>query len=114
MAAPSFRDPTPSDAGTGERLFSGGRPIRIGVLLSGRGRGTNLGAILDSCDAGRISGRVVVALSTTPGAPALDRAAVRGVPTMALPRSRYPDDDALDGALLARLEVHEVDLLCLA
>jgi len=43
--------------------------IRIGVLISGTG--SNLGAILDACRAGRIDGRVVFIGSDNPEAPGL-------------------------------------------
>lgn len=97
-----------------ERPFPGGRPLRIGALLSGKGRGTNLQAILDSCDAGRISGSVEVVVSTTPGAPALDRATARNIPALTLDRKTYPGDDALNEALRAVMGEHRVDLICLA
>ena len=112
------RDRDPSDLPVPsldiERPFDGGRPVRIGVLLSGRGRGTNLQAILDSCDTGRIPGQVSVVLSTTPDAPALQRAEARGVPALTVPRRVYPDDSSLDAALQARLSEHGVDVICLA
>jgi formyltetrahydrofolate-dependent phosphoribosylglycinamide formyltransferase len=97
-----------------ERPFPGGRPLRIGVLLSGKGRGTNLQAILDSCDAGRITGSVEVVISTTPGAPALDRATARNIPALTLGRKTYPDDASLNEALHAAMGKHQVDLICLA
>ena len=56
--------------------------LRIGVLVSGTG--TNLNAILDSCEAGRISGEVVFVGSDTPEAAGLQRAAVKGIPTFSV------------------------------
>jgi formyltetrahydrofolate-dependent phosphoribosylglycinamide formyltransferase len=106
--------PAASSASTAERPFAGGRPIRIAVLLSGKGRGTNLQAILDSCDAGRIDGRTAVVVSATAGAPALERAEAKGIPTVTLPRKSYPDDASLDEALLRLLQERDIDLLCLS
>lgn len=110
----NFPSPNPSHAPVVERPFDGSHPIRIGVLLSGKGRGTNLQALLDSCDQGRISGEIAVVISTTPDAPALDRAHARNIPAPTLPRKSYPDDAALDDAILACLNEHRVDLVCLA
>jgi phosphoribosylglycinamide formyltransferase 1 len=53
--------------------------VRIGILLSGRGRGSNMQAIIDACHRGLISGEVVRVISTSPGTPALERARAAGV-----------------------------------
>lgn len=88
--------------------------LRIAVLLSGRGRGTNLQAILSACAEGRIPGRVAVVISTSEGAPALERARSAGVPTVFVDPARFPDPAALDRELLRVLEAHEVELVALA
>lgn len=49
------------------------RPIRIGALISGGG--TNLQAIIDACEQGRIDAQVVFVGSDTPAAKGLQRAA---------------------------------------
>ena len=46
--------------------------IQIGALISGGG--TNLQAIIDACEDGRISGKVVFVGSDNPAAGGLDRA----------------------------------------
>jgi phosphoribosylglycinamide formyltransferase 1 len=56
-----------------------GRPIRIGVMLSGSG--TNLQAIMDNCENGMINGKVVVAGADKPDAYGLVRARGNGIPT---------------------------------
>jgi phosphoribosylglycinamide formyltransferase 1 len=53
--------------------------IRIGALISGGG--TNLQAILDACEFGKIDGEVVFVGSDTPAAAGLGRAEKRGIPT---------------------------------
>lgn len=55
------------------------RKIRIGALISGGG--TNLQAIIDACDAGRIDGRMVFTASDNPHAQGLERARKHGIPT---------------------------------
>lgn len=54
-------------------------PIRIGALVSGSG--TNLQAIIDSCQANKINGSVVFVGSDNPRAPGLTKAKKMGIPT---------------------------------
>ena len=53
--------------------------INIGVLLSGKG--SNLQAIMDACEANRIDGKVVFVGSDNPRADGLKRAKEYGIPT---------------------------------
>jgi len=55
------------------------RKLRIGALISGTG--TNLKAIMEACDAGKIDGEVVVVGSDKPGVKGLERAEKAGIPT---------------------------------
>jgi phosphoribosylglycinamide formyltransferase 1 len=89
-------------------------PLRIGVLLSGKGRGSNLQALLDACRAGRIPGQIALVVSTTPGAPALERAAAAGVPHCVISAAEYPDPGALDAALGDAFAANGAGLICLA
>ena len=56
-----------------------GNAIRIGALISGSG--TNLQAIIDSCEQGRIDGKMVFVGSDNPLAKGLERAAKNNIPT---------------------------------
>lgn len=89
-------------------------PLGIGVLLSGRGRGTNLQAILAACAEDRLAARVAVVVSISEGAPALDRAREAGVAAVFVDPSRYAEPDALDRELLRVLDGHDVKLVALA
>lgn len=53
--------------------------IRIGALISGGG--SNLQAIIDACESGRIDGRMVFVGSDNPGAAGLQRAAKHNIPS---------------------------------
>jgi len=55
------------------------KKIRIGALISGGG--TNLRAIIDACEKGKIEGQMVFVGSDNPHAAGLERAARRGIPT---------------------------------
>jgi phosphoribosylglycinamide formyltransferase-1 len=90
------------------------RKLRIGVLASGGG--TNLQAIVDSCQCGRIAGEVVVVISDVQCG-ALERARNAGIPEHWLNRhdkARFPTREAFDLAVRERLEQHHVELVCLA
>jgi phosphoribosylglycinamide formyltransferase-1 len=88
--------------------------LRVGVLLSGRGRGSNLQAILDACREGRIPARVVVVVSTTERAPALERAARAGVESIFVDPEECADAIALDRKIAAILQARGVQLVALA
>jgi phosphoribosylglycinamide formyltransferase-1 len=83
----------------------------VGVLASGSG--TNLQALLDAAEAGRIDARVAVVVCNVPGVWALDRADRAGVPSVLLP-SRGVDRAAHDRAVVKALRAHGVELVCLA
>ena len=50
------------------------------MAVLGSGKGSNLGALLEAIDAGRLSARVVTVLSDVPDAYILERARQRGIP----------------------------------
>jgi len=59
--------------------FSMNEKIRIGALISGGG--TNLQAIIDACESGKIDGEIVFVGSDNPKARGLERAGRHGIPT---------------------------------
>ena len=84
---------------------------QLGVLISGRG--SNLQAIIDAIERGRLRARVAVVISNVPTAPGLDRARQVGIETMVMPHGGLPRD-AYDRALTEALDLRGVDLVCLA
>jgi formyltetrahydrofolate-dependent phosphoribosylglycinamide formyltransferase len=90
------------------------RPFRFGILLSGKGRGSNMQALIDAARDGRIPGEVALVVSTSPGAPALERAEVARVPTRLIPAEDFATQEELDQVLAAAFEEVAVDLVCLA
>ncbi|MDW8103915.1 MAG: phosphoribosylglycinamide formyltransferase [Armatimonadota bacterium] len=87
--------------------------IRIAILVSGHGRGSNMAALIDACERGEIDGQVVLVIGTRGEAPALQRAAEKGVPTCVI-SPRGLDDEQYARRLLQALEEAQVDLVCLA
>src|SRR5690242_7764479 len=83
-------------------------------MVSGQGRGTNLQAIIDACKDGRITGDVAVVIGVKEDAPAMDRARNNEIPAVVLSPKSFEDVDSYDQAVLAALQEHEVDLICLA
>jgi len=58
------------------------KKIRIGALISGGG--SNLGAIMEACEAKRVNGKIVFVGSDNPAAGGLARARDKGIPTFAV------------------------------
>ena len=87
--------------------------INIAVLVSGGG--TNLQALIDAEQAGRLeNGRIALVVSSNPGAFALERAAKAGIPSEVLRRRNYPSAEAWGEALAALLAEKEIGLIVLA
>ena len=85
---------------------------RIGVLLSGRG--SNFEALADSVAAGRIpNAEIAMVISNREGAAGIQRAESRGIPTRVIP-SKGLEREAYDRQVVAVLNEHKVDLICLA
>src|SRR5467141_3587677 len=85
---------------------------RIGVLLSGRG--SNFEALAESVAAGRISNaEIAIVISNREGAPGIQRAESRGIRTRVIP-SKGLEREAYDRQVVAVLNEHKVDLICLA
>ena len=87
--------------------------LKVAVLVSGGG--TNLQAILDAVDAGRIrNAGVVSVISNNPKAYALERAKKHGVPAVCITRKECGSKEAFDKALLQALKDSGADLVVLA
>ena len=85
---------------------------RIGVLLSGRG--SNFEALEDSIRAGRIpSAEIAIVVSNREGAPGIDKARARNIPTRVIP-SKGLERETYDRQVAAALHGAKVDLVCLA
>jgi phosphoribosylglycinamide formyltransferase 1 len=84
--------------------------LPVAVLVSGAG--TNLQALLDTVH--QREAQIVAVAANVAKAPALKRAAARGIPTTAFPRSRYADRSERDKAMADWLEAHGTRLVVLA
>jgi dTDP-4-amino-4,6-dideoxygalactose transaminase len=76
--------------------------VKIGVLISGSG--SNLQAIIDAVEQGRINGELVLVISNDPDAYGLVRAANHRIPTAVLVHTEYVSREAYDRALVDALQ----------
>lgn len=87
--------------------------LNVTVLVSGGG--TNLQAILDAVDQGKIrNARVGAVISNNPGAYALERARKHGIPAVCISPRQFESREAFHQALLAAVEESSPDLVVLA
>jgi phosphoribosylglycinamide formyltransferase-1 len=87
-------------------------PTRLGILLSGRG--SNFQAIARSIREGRLPGvEIAVVISNVANAPGLKAAAELGLPHATFVSKGRPRADH-DADVIACLQSHKVDLVCLA
>jgi len=92
--------------------ISDSRPLRIAVLVSGRG--SNLQALIDAIAAGRLGVEIVGVFSDRRDATALQRARAAGIPAIADDPRDHATRLAFDAALFARIDALAPDLIVCA
>lgn len=85
---------------------------KIVVLISGQG--SNLQALIDAQQQGRISGKISAVFSNNPAAYGLERAESAGIPHHALDAKAFTDRVSFDLALAQAIDQYQPDLLVLA
>lgn len=87
--------------------------LKVAVLVSGGG--TNLQAIIDAVDSGRITNaEISLVISNNKNAYALKRAEKAGIPSLCISPKDYENRDAFHVALTNALKEAEADLVVLA
>ncbi|MDQ7038905.1 MAG: phosphoribosylglycinamide formyltransferase [Aquificota bacterium] len=86
--------------------------LRIGVLVSGRG--SNLQAIIDGIDAGKISADIGVVISDNPKAYALERCRRHRIKSKVILREDFPNRRGFEEEIVRVLKEEGVDLVVLA
>jgi phosphoribosylglycinamide formyltransferase 1 len=87
--------------------------MKLGVLISGRG--SNLAAVLEAVDDGRLAGiEPVIVISNRPGVPALEVAARHRVPARVLRRADFANAERRDAAIGLALTRAGAELALLA
>jgi len=90
----------------------GTKKIKLGVLVSGSG--TNLQAIIDASESGKIDASVSIVISDNPKAYALERAKKHGIETALIERSSFKSMPSFEEKIVEAISRHDVDLVCLA
>jgi phosphoribosylglycinamide formyltransferase-1 len=85
--------------------------VKIGVLVSGSG--SNLQAIIDNIEAGRLDAQIRIIVSNLPEVYALERARKHGIPSLVLPHKGMEREE-FDRKLVEVLRSHDVELVVLA
>lgn len=87
--------------------------LRVVVMVSGGG--TNLQAVLDAMDSGKITNTEIVAvISNNAGAYAIERAKKHNIPAFVVTPKAYETREAFNEALLATVDACKADLVVLA
>lgn len=86
--------------------------MKIGILISGRG--SNMTAIVDAVQSGRIpDAEIVVVISDKSKAQGLEKAKERGVETVVVTRNKRSREEH-DAEIIAELKKRNVEIVCLA
>jgi phosphoribosylglycinamide formyltransferase-1 len=85
--------------------------LNLGVLVSGGG--SNLQAIIDNIEAGRVDAKIKIVISNVPGVYALERAKKHGIPSRVLAHKGLKREE-YDQKLVEALRAGEVELVILA
>lgn len=85
---------------------------RIAVLCSGGG--SNLQAIIDAVEAGKIDGEIVLVIANASKAYALERARNHGIPAMFISKKQAGSTEAFNDEILRQLQAVNAELVVLA
>lgn len=86
--------------------------LRLGVLVSGRG--SNLRAIAEAIDDGRLDASIATVISNRPDAASLTWSRARDLPAVLVDHTTFPSRAAFDAAVTAELRRQRVDTVVLA
>lgn len=90
----------------------GVKDLRVAILASGGG--SNMQAIVDAFESGRLRGGVVLLISNNSASGAMRRARDHGIPRLHLSTVTHPDPDDRDRVMERALRSHGAELVCLA
>jgi phosphoribosylglycinamide formyltransferase 1 len=87
-------------------------PPQLAVLISGRG--SNLKAIIDAIEDGRLDAAIAVVISNRADAPGLAHARNAGIETLVIDHKTFSTREDYDRAMIKALQERRVALVCLA
>lgn len=86
--------------------------LPIVVLISGSG--SNLQAIIDAIQTGKLNAEIRCVISNRPDVMGLQRAQDAGIPTVVLDHKNFPDRESFDQALQKTIDAYDPELIVLA
>ncbi len=86
--------------------------MNLGVLVSGRG--SNLQAIIDAIEAGKLKDRIALVISDREGVQAIDRCVKHGIPHRVIKRKSFDSKEEFEKNLVEAMKGSGVDLVVLA
>ncbi|MEW6686828.1 MAG: phosphoribosylglycinamide formyltransferase [Candidatus Edwardsbacteria bacterium] len=88
--------------------------IRLGVLASGRG--SNLQAIIDNIESGKLEAEIAVVISDVENAQALERARKHNIPAIYIPPGKFKTklEPEIEKEYVDCFNKYQVELVCLA
>ncbi len=86
--------------------------LKVAVLISGRG--SNMESLAKACAEESFPAEICVVVSNRPEAEGLEKAASFGIKTAIVDHNRFDSKAAFEEALIAVLERHGTELICLA
>ncbi len=86
--------------------------MKIGVLVSGRG--SNLQALIDAYQSGKIEGHIALVISDNPNAYAIERCKKHKIPYKVVLRKDFPSKRDFEREMVRLLKEKEVELVVLA
>lgn len=86
--------------------------VNLGVLVSGSG--SNLQAIIDNIETGRLDAWIRIIISNVPDVFALERAKKHSIPSLVISHKGYKRREDFDKKIVEALQAHEVGLVVLA
>jgi phosphoribosylglycinamide formyltransferase 1 len=88
------------------------RRVPLGVLISGNG--SNLQAIIDAIESGKLDAEIRIVISNKQNAPGLVRAQRHQIPTQVIDHHSHPTREAYDQILIDILQAEQAELVILA
>ena len=86
--------------------------LKLGILISGRG--SNMAAIIDACEANEIDAEVAIVISNNANAKGLALAHKKGIPTKYVEPNDFDTQAEYETVLISLIEKYQVSLICLA
>jgi phosphoribosylglycinamide formyltransferase 1 len=102
LISPTLATPWPQSA----------QPMRLGVMASGTG--SNLGAIAQAIDDRQLQAQIQLLIYNNPDAGVVARADHFGIPHQLLDHRQFASREALDTAIVAAMQLAEVDWVIMA